>query len=45
MTLALRGSNRLLKSVLLARPLAKFKHSFVSRSDRAGSPVICLALL
>ena len=37
--------NQLIKSVLSASPLAKFKHSLVRRSDRVGNPEICLASL
>ena len=41
--LPLRGGNQWLNSVLLASLLAKFKHSFVRRSDRFGSPDIRLS--
>ena len=43
--LRLRDGNHLPKSVLLASPLAKFKHRFLCRSDRVGSSVTCLTSL
>ena len=41
--LPMRGGNQWLHSVLLASPLANFKHSFVRRWDRVRSPDIIMS--